>query len=89
MHETELPIHYILEVYCGDCVFQQNSAMPFQAFAIGDYIDPAVWNDNLLDATQIYRVTKIRHLIMRAGSSHVTHSLGLFVEPCARQELNN
>ena len=92
MNNTQSPVEYSIEIYCGECVFQSSSLKPFQTISAGDFIDPRGWETNQIENNSIYRATKIIHLLTpiydqdHKEMHHTIHCVQVRTELCARKD---
>lgn len=79
------PTEYCLEIYESSFVNTPvqtiNSKTPFLAISIGDYVDPAIWREQLADdaGRNWFRVRDLVHRVHRL-KSHNTHQIGILIE---------
>lgn len=74
-----LPIQYTLELYEDNFdstpVDVFNSSTPFMNFAVGDYVDPALWESLLTKQGTWYKVTDVVHRVWSIERSHIGHQV--------------
>ena len=85
MSTKTLPIQYHLEVYensfRNDPAVAFQADQPFQAFRVGDLVDPGLWDTQVSASPRTpYRIKDVIHRVWQIDDSHIGHQIGLCIE---------